>query len=512
MFGYRRDEIDPTVAFWHDTLHPDDHDRILREVRQVIDSGGADWSSEYRFRTIGGRYAHVFDRGHVLRNAAGKAVRMVGALEDITSRKEAETRIQLQAHRQRVIAQFSQDTLASEEIDHVLQQAVDTVSTTLGTDCCDITRLDREQWQLVCLAAHGWPQDWPGFTAVKLTPGGPLQGVLEKHEPLVVQSYPDDPALSKSLPARWGIVSGMMMPIKAPSGFFVLGVHSRSPRRFTEDDTSFLRSIANVLAVAIERSRAAGRLAHLAQFDSLTGLPNRHLFQDRLVQALAQAKRSGTTMAVLFIDLDRFKLVNDTLGHACGDELLKEAAARLQNSVRASDTVGRLGGDEFSAILLGLDKPNYAGLVAQKIIDAVGRPYNVGGNEVYVSASVGITLYPSDGDDAGALLVNADAAMYRAKDEGRNNFQYFTREMNLRATQRMQLESQLRRALERQEFVLHYQPRVELKTAAISGLEALLRWNHPERGPIPPSEFIPVAEDSGLIVELGELVLRTARP
>jgi diguanylate cyclase (GGDEF)-like protein len=214
-------------------------------------------------------------------------------------------------------------------------------------------------------------------------------------------------------------------------------------------------------------------------------------------------------MAVLFIDLDRFKLVNDTLGHRAGDKLLKEAAERLRSCIRGSDTVGRLGGDEFAAILTDLAIPSNAGLVAQKIIDVVRQPFDLDGKETYVSASVGITLYPADSDSAEALVMNADAAMYRAKEQGRNNFQYFTRDMNERALQRVRLEAALRRALERSEYRLEYQPKARLDTGAICGFEALLRWSS-GKGLVPPAEFIPVLEDTGLIVPVGEWVLHTA--
>jgi diguanylate cyclase (GGDEF)-like protein/PAS domain S-box-containing protein len=259
-----------------------------------------------------------------------------------------------------------------------------------------------------------------------------------------------------------------------------------------------------------ERLAVEEKITYLAQFDALTGLPNRNLFQDRLAQAMALARRNDWPMAVLFIDLDRFKLVNDTLGHGAGDKLLKEAAERLRNCIRASDTVGRLGGDEFAAILSELGKPGDSGVVAQKIVDVFKRPFDLEGKETYVTASVGVALYPADSDSAEALVVNADAAMYRAKEEGRNNYQYFRRDMNERVLQRVQMEAALRRALERDEFRLFYQPKADLVTGKICGFEALLRWQHPEKGIVLPGNFIPVLEETGLIVQAGEWVLRTA--
>jgi diguanylate cyclase (GGDEF)-like protein len=282
-----------------------------------------------------------------------------------------------------------------------------------------------------------------------------------------------------------------------------------------ESTRHVLRSADTTIIAAIsrdirERLAAEEKVSYMAQFDALTGLPNRNLFQDRLTQAMALAKRNDWPMAVLFIDLDRFKLVNDTLGHGAGDKLLREAAERLRSCVRASDTVGRLGGDEFAAILSELGRPGDAGLVAQKIIDVFKRPFDLEGKETYVTASVGVTLYPTDSDSAETLVVNADAAMYRAKEQGRNNYQYFTRDMNERALQRVQMEIALRRALERDEFRLFYQPKADLLTGKICGFEALLRWQHPEKGMVLPGEFIPVLEETGLIVQAGEWVLRTA--
>ena len=257
-----------------------------------------------------------------------------------------------------------------------------------------------------------------------------------------------------------------------------------------------------------ERKLSEDRLAYMAQYDHLTGLANRVLFKDRLEQALVRTKRTDTFMALICLDLNRFKAVNDTLGHGAGDLLLKQVAERLGNCVRESDTVARMGGDEFSIILDDLTEAQQVALVARKVIDDLARPFVLNGHEAFITTSVGIAVYPSSSGES--LVADADSAMYSAKEQGQNTYRFHTPEMNAQARELLDMESKLRRALDQEEFLLYYQPQVDLATGRIVGTEALLRWQHPELGLISPGKFIPALENIGMMVRVGEWVLETA--
>jgi diguanylate cyclase (GGDEF)-like protein/PAS domain S-box-containing protein len=254
----------------------------------------------------------------------------------------------------------------------------------------------------------------------------------------------------------------------------------------------------------------AAQMTHSAEHDYLTGLPNRMLLQDRVEQAILLARRHGTRLAVLFLDLDGFKHINDSLGHPVGDKLLQSVARRLVACARSSDTVSRQGGDEFVVLLSDVQEPEDAVLAASRMLKAVAEAHSIDEHDLHVTTSIGVSVFPEDGADAQTLIQNADTAMYQAKENGRQSYQYFKPEMNARAVERQSIEESLRRALQRDELSLHYQPKINFRTGAITGAEALLRWNHPTRGMVSPATFIPVAEDCGLIVPIGKWVLRQA--
>jgi diguanylate cyclase (GGDEF)-like protein/PAS domain S-box-containing protein len=310
---------------------------------------------------------------------------------------------------------------------------------------------------------------------------------------------------------RVGLRAALAVPVLAGDTVVaVLEFFVRDFRKEDERQINLISVVAAQLGTVIQRKRTEERLHYLAHYDPLTDLPNRLLFMDRLRQAMFEASRHDRLVGVVFLDLDRFKTINDSLGHDIGDRLLKSVAERLGRCVREGDTVARLSGDEFTLILADMAHADNAARVAEKILECFAQPFNVDGHELYTSASLGITLCPPDSDSVESLLRNADIAMYRAKEHGGGTYQFYAAEMTSKAHARLALENALRHAVERKEFLLHHQPVIRLADGSVTGVESLVRWRHPQRGLVLPGEFIPLAEQTGLIVRLGEWVLYTA--
>ena len=715
LFGHAPETIKPTIESWTDFIHPEDKPRIERDVREVLEGGAMQWSDEYRFRRADGTYAHVFDRGYVVRDAEGRAQRAIGAMMDITARKAAEQGLRESESRFRSLVELSSDWYWETDEDLRFREMTGGGKFGASPDAAPDTFAGRRRWELP--GAEPLEGDWTahravlerrepfrnflmrrrlpnGSSRVLSVNGAPMfdgQGTfrgyrgtssdvthmhrveaklrrfrlamdhsadliglidlesmryVDVNDPLcaalgysreeLLRMHPDELiphsredlralytrlTLGGDVPAirshyrckdgtllpyesrrhavlsdgRWLIVS-IARDIRAelaaeqalrrreeefravaenapdgimrfdpelrclyvnealaktaghPVSFFIgrplaqfgipedlTGALSAALRRALDTgDTQAIDfafagprgerhyhariapergrdgrpvSVIGISRDITERRRFEAHIQHLASHDKLTGLPNRALLGDRVEQAILQARRAHGSLALLFIDLDQFKLVNDSFGHAAGDALLVEVAERLKQTVREGDTVARLGGDEFVILLTNLAHAEDSAVVARKIAQALERPIALDSGELGVTGSIGISLYPEDGDSLDALLQCADAAMYRAKDAGRNAFHYYSAEMGEQARARVETEAGLRRAVEREELRLHFQPQVNLASGAITGVEALLRWQHPQRGMVSPAAFVPVAEESGLIVPIGQWAL-----
>ena len=434
-------------------------------------------------------------------------------VQDITAERAAQEAVERQARQQAAVAALGRHALEEQDLEEVLDRVATTVVETLGVELCAVWEVTPHDSALRLAAGHGWPE---GQVRRALVPAGPETQIgytLTRSAPVRTdEEQPGVPHFVLPDPlAAAGVVAGVTVPVAArDADWGVLGAHSRAPRRFRPDEIDFLRAVANVVSSAVERHLVEEEMRHRALHDPLTALPNRALALDRLEGALARRRRDGRTVAVLLLDIDQFKLVNDSLGHAAGDDLLVALAPRLHDAVRPSDTVARIGGDEFLIICEQLDGAREAIRVAERVAQAVTQPIVVASGQHFITASIGIALAESADADPADLLRDADAAMYRAKERGRGRFELFDDVLRKRVLTRMRTENELRRGLERDELRVVYQPVVELAGGEVVAVEALVRWQHPERGLLEPMEFIPVAEDSGLIAALGDWVLAAA--
>jgi diguanylate cyclase (GGDEF)-like protein/PAS domain S-box-containing protein len=467
--GYSREESNAMT--FRDIVHPDDLAAVAEE-RRKLESGEAETSAqELRFLKKDGSIGWAARGTSAVRGPYGKVEYFVSMYRDITEQKRA-----------------VEDLAESQERFKQLAENIHDVFFLIDADASRVHYVNpayEKIWCRSCESLYRQPHSWADSIhpedrahALEKFTGGLKSGGFD-YEYRIVR--PDGSV-------RWIHVRGF--PIHNAAGV--------------------LYRTAGVAQDITPHREMQERLMHLAHYDTLTGLPNRTLCFDRLHQALGQARRKNWIASFLFIDLDRFKNVNDTLGHLAGDELLRQVAARLKHCVRDEDTVARLGGDEFGVILSDLPRADDAAVVAKKAIDALARPFDLGGYEAFVTASVGIASFPRDSENPEALVKNADAAMFRAKLIGRNNYQFYTVEMNERALENLNLENQLRRAVERKEFLLHFQPKIDLTTRRATSCEALLRWNLPGNGLVSPKDFMPLLEESGLIVPVGEWVLGAA--
>jgi diguanylate cyclase (GGDEF)-like protein/PAS domain S-box-containing protein len=427
---------------------------------------------DFEYVRIGddGRRHYIALSGVPIFDATGEFKGYRGVGRNITERKEAEAALRQSEARFRSLTELSSDWYWEQDENYRLTYVSAGFARRAGVDPAVV--LGRQRWE---------------FEGIM-----PVSGSWEEHRRALEarQPFRDFEQLRANSDGSRTYLSSSGEPVYDEAGAF--------------------KGYRGVGSNITERKNAEEELERMAQFDPVTGLANRNLLQERLEQAIAQSLRRGRGAGVLFVDLDRFKLVNDTLGHHVGDELLAQVGRSLKDCVRRDDTVARLGGDEFAVVITDLARPDDAAMVAQKILDSFASPFDLDGHETFITASIGIATCPNDGEGAQALLKCADAAMYRAKESSRNAFCFYTAEMNARATSKLRLNTDLRRALERREFLLHYQPKVDLATGNMIGMEALLRWQHPERGMVSPLEFIPALEESGLILAVGDWVVAEA--
>jgi diguanylate cyclase (GGDEF)-like protein/PAS domain S-box-containing protein len=510
ILGFTEEEWRANPRLWAERLHPEDRERVMNEEARGGSGESAAGALEYRMIRRDGAVVWIRDDAVLVRGEDGTN-RWHGVLSDVTEQKQAEAELARRAAQQAAVARLGERALEGSSPSELMQEAVACAASLLDVEIASVLELAREEECFVLRAGVGWPASAIGTFRTPTGKGSQSGYTILTRSPVVVPDWAQETRFRQSEALReLGARSAVSVTIEGSAGpFGVLGAMAMRPRSYAPGDLDYLQALANVLADALERQAVEDRIRHRALHDPLTGLPNRTLFLDRLEHALARLERRGALAAILFLDLDRFKLINDTLGHQVGDELLAAAAPRIRQAVRLSDTVARFGGDEFGILVEDIGDERAAIEMAERIASVFTRPFLLAGSERFVTTSIGIAL-ARGGELPDDLIRDADAAMYRAKERGSARYELFDEAMRDRALARLRVENDLRRAVERSELRLDYQPVVSLPDRAMVGVEALVRWDHPERGPIEPGEFISVAEDAGLIEPIGRWVLERA--
>ena len=466
MLGFKPGEIEPYFRSWRDRIHPDEVQKVLQKLDLCLEGRCPFYETEHRLRAKDDGWIWVQARGEIVEwDKDGKPLRAVGTHTDISQRKHTEEKLKL--------------------------SAVVFENTSEGVIITDVDK---------CILAVN-----KAFTAIT---GYEASEVIGKTPPILYASKQNktshtDIWAAMSDTGHW---QGEIWNRRKNGEIYPQWINISHVKNETGGVSHYVYVFTDITVLKDSQDR----LEHLAHHDPLTNLPNRLLFSIRLEHALERCRREGGKVAVLFFDLDRFKHINDNLGHPAGDQLLIYVSERLVNTVREEDTVARLSGDEFMILLEDLSVAEDAAHVAEKTLKTLAEPFALDNHVVYITTSIGISLFPDDAVDTEILLKNADTALYRAKDRGRNSFQFFTKELTVAAKQRAMLESSLRHAVENETFELYYQPQVSLNTGKLVGAEALVRWQHPRLGLLTPDRFLHVAEETGIVLELGNWVLRTA--